>query len=245
MQIEVQNTGLGTAKNITARFINGPGIQVGSISQFYISSLAPKNSTMESVYISANRSLVGNGSFSLPVSLKYYSSNYGDVSTSLEYLPINIQRSAIFNVTSVSGSPLPGSAYKPITFHIKNTGNEAAEQITLSLQTTFPITPVNPDLYIDSLAPGQSTNATFYVGVDPSGNTGSYPVTLFEQWRQPNGAVTQQFSGSNGYYAQVGSSGSGASSYTMYIEYAVVAIVIIVAAIFIMRRRRASAKKKS
>lgn len=241
LTIQVQNTGLGTAKNLSVRFLNGPGINVGSTSEFFISSLSPKNSTTETVYISANRTSNSNTSFSLPVSLKYDSSNYQGNFVVLQNIPINLQKSAVFQITNVTGNIQAGVAYKPVTFLIKNIGNEPADQITLSLQTTFPITPVNPNLYIDSLAPGQSTNATFYVGVDPSGNAGSYPVSIFEQWRQPNGAVSQVFSGSNGYYAQVGSSSSPISS---YLTYAVVAVVVIVAAVFIMRRRMSATKKK-
>jgi hypothetical protein len=241
LQIELQNTGLGTAKNITAKFLSGPGVDVGSISQFYISSLAPKNSTVESVSITANRSFT-NSSFSLPVALRYATSNYGSNFSTVEYLPINLQKSAIFNITSVNGTLAAGDAYKALTFRIKNVGNEPASQVTLSLQTTFPITPVNPNIYIASLAPGQSTNATFYVGVDPTGNGGSYPVTVFEQWRQPNGAVSQEFSGSDGYYAQVG--GSGSSGLESLLIPIVVVVIIIVAAVFIMRRRKASAAAK-
>ncbi|MDE1871498.1 MAG: COG1361 S-layer family protein [Candidatus Micrarchaeota archaeon] len=244
LTVQLQNTGLGTAKNLTASFLNGPGVEIGSISQFFIASLGPKNSTTMTVYINANRSLSSN-SFSLPVSLKYYSSNYNDNFTQLQYIPINIQKSAVFNITNVTTSIKPGDAYKPITFHIKNTGNIAAEQVTLSLQTTFPITPVNPNIYINSLAPGQSVNATFYVGVDPSGNLGNYPVTLFEQWRQPNAAVNQQFSGSNGYYAYVGTGRSGTSGYISYIEYAVVIAVIAFVAFRIYSSRKSQSKKKT
>ncbi|MGI0100466.1 MAG: COG1361 S-layer family protein [Candidatus Micrarchaeaceae archaeon] len=239
LQVQVQDIGLGEAKNITARFLNGPGIDVGSISQFFIASLSPKNSSVVTVYINANRTSP-NASFSLPLSLRYYSSNYGGNYSSIQYIPINIQKSALFNITAVEGAPKAGNSYAPLIFTVKNTGNEPAEQITFSLQTTFPITPVNPDEYLDSLAPGQSANITFYVSVDPTGNSGSYPISLFEQWRQPNGAASQQFSGSNGYYAMVGGgSGSGASSYVIY---GIVAIVII-AAVIIIRRRLPSKKK--
>ncbi len=243
LQVRLQNTGLGTAKNVTARFLDGPGINVGSTSQFFMSSLSPNNYTTETVYISANRSdIIGN--FSLPVSLTYYRSNYSGSVMRLQYIPINIQKSAVFNVTGVAGSLQPGAAYKPVTFTITNIGNEAAEQVTLSLQTTFPITPVNPNVYINALLPGQSTNATFYVGVDTSGNPGSYPVTLFEQWRQPNGAVSQVFSGSNGYYAAVASK-SGTSSLVNTAIEAVVAVAVIGFAAYMIRRRMAPRKKKA
>lgn len=248
LQVQIQNTGLGTAKNITVKFLSGAGINVGSISQFYISSLSPKNSTTETVYISANRSFNTSAGLNLPVSFRYYSSNYGGNFVTVQNIPINIQGSSIFNVTSVTGTLKPGDAYKPITFRVKNIGNIQAQQITFSLQTTFPITPVNPNVYVVSLAPGQTQNVTFYVGVDPSGNLGSYPVTLFEQWRQPNGAVSQQFSGSNGYYANVGTTSGGSTTTNLILPIVIVIVIVGVAAYMIRKRgglKSFTQKKKS
>ncbi len=236
LQVQLQNIGLGTAKNVTATFLDGPGIDVGSISQFYVSSLEPKASTIVTVYINANKTNPGSSSFSLPLSLRYYTSNYGGNYSKLQYLPINIQKSAVFNITAEMGSPKPGAAYSPVTFVVQNTGNAAAQQVTFSLQTTFPITPVNPNVYIPTIAPGQSVNVTFYVSVDASGNSGRYPVSMFEQWRQPNGAVDQQFSGSNGYYATV--SGGGASALENDLIYAIVVAVIAVFAYRMYMRRK-------
>ncbi|MGA2800324.1 MAG: hypothetical protein ABSE71_03270 [Candidatus Micrarchaeaceae archaeon] len=242
LQVQIQNIGLGTAKNVTARFLNAPGVNVGSTSQFFIATLPPKNLTTVSVYVSATRGASNMSSLSLPVSFRYYSSNYAQNISTLQNIRLNVQNSAVFNITSVSGMLTAGVAYKPLTFVIKNTGNEEADQISLSLQTTFPITPVNPNIYINSLAPGQSTNATFYVGVDPGGNAGSYPITVFEQWRQNNGAADQEFSGSVAYYATVSGSSGNTSSYEIIGVVVVIAIAGVV--VYRMRKRKKGAKGK-
>jgi hypothetical protein len=187
------------------------------------------------VYISATRGAANMSTLSLPVSFRYYSSNYAQNISTLQEIRLNVQNSAVFNITSVSGGLAPGVAYEPVTFVIKNVGNEEADQISLSLQTTFPITPVNPNIYINSLAPGRSTNATFYVGVDPSGRAGSYPITVFEQWRQSNGAANQEFSGSVAYYATVGSSSDGISNYAIIV---VVVVIIAIAGVVVYRTRK-------
>ncbi len=129
----------------------------------------------------------------------------------------------------------------PVQFRVTNNGTSAAEQLQLSLQTTYPITPIASTAYVSDLQPGASTNVTFLVSVDNAGVPGNYPVTLYEQWKQPNGATNQQFSGSNNYFVTVASGGGGNS--TLEIEAAVVVIAIIL--VVIVGRRIASASKKN
>ena len=74
---------------------------------------------------------------------------------------------------------------------------------------------------------------TFMVNVDSSGVSGSYPVTLTEQWKQPNGAVDQQYTGSDNYYVTV-TSGAGISGFT---EEAIIAIIVIIAVAMALRRK--------
>ena len=54
--MEIQNTGLGDAKNVSVRFLQSPGISVGSVSNFFIGSLAAGSSQTVSLFISANQS---------------------------------------------------------------------------------------------------------------------------------------------------------------------------------------------
>jgi hypothetical protein len=100
----------------------------------------------------------------------------------------------------------------PVQLRVTNNGTSAAEQLQLSLQTTYPITPVASTAYVSDLQPGSSTNVTFLVSVDTAGVPGNYPVTLYEQWKQPNGATNQQFSGSSNYFVTVASGGARSST---------------------------------
>ena len=151
-----------------------------------------------------------------------------------------MQQSAIFNITGTDASLTPGATYKPLMLTIKNIGNEAAQQLTFSLQFTYPITPATSTAYVNNLDPGQSANVVFYVNVDQNGNSGTYPLTIYEQWKQPNGAEGQQFSASQNYFSQVSSS-SGKSGYGAIIGAAIVLVAIVVGAYLYMKRKKSKA----
>ncbi|MEM3199667.1 MAG: hypothetical protein QXD11_02915, partial [Candidatus Micrarchaeaceae archaeon] len=95
--------------------------------------------------------------------------------------------------------------------------------------------------YISSIAPNQTANITFYVSVDSNGNSGNYPIILYEQWTQSNLPNGQMLTSSNTYYARVGDAASNAYAY-----YAIaIALVIIAIVIGITRRKRLRKKQKS
>ena len=239
LSVLIQNIGYGDAKNLSVDFLSTPSITVsGAASNFFIGTLPAGQSKSVSVFVSAS-SNANLTNYTIPVRLNYRGVDYQSNLSRTQFMPINLQSSSIFSVTSVSGSVAAGSAYQPVTFTIKNTGDEPAQQVYINLQTVYPVSPVNANFYIDQLNPGQSTNVTFYVNIDSHGNTGSYPVTLYEQWRQPNGYTTQQYYGSDSYYINVSGSQSQNPDYT-YAEYAVVVIVIIAAVI--MYRKRIAVK---
>ena len=177
----------------------------------------------------------------LPVLLRYHNADSSGNYSETQYIPINMQASAIFSVASVSGAVKPGSTDVPVTFTIRNTGNEVAQSAMLSLQTIYPISTVIPSAYIGSIAPGASENATFYVSVDAKGTPGNYPVTVYEQWQQPNGAAQQQYSYSNNYYVQVENSNGGNG---VYYYTAAVVVVLIVAYVAIRRLRHSGKNEK-
>lgn len=237
LTVSIQNVGLGVAKNVTAQFISTSNMTVGSsASSVFIGTIQAGASFTQSVFISASK-FANQTHYRLPVALKYSNANYQSNISRTLYLNITLQRSAIYNITNVSStSLLPGATYAPITFRIKNIGAQTAQQITLSLQSIYPIAPASPNVFLKQLAPGQSANVTFYVNVDAQGNSGSYPVTLYEQWTQPNGATSQQYSSSQNYYAQVGGtrqSGGGTDATT----YIIIGIVIIVVAGYILWKK--------
>jgi hypothetical protein len=240
ISVLVQNIGTGLAENLSLSYLNGTGVSAsGAASYFFVGSLAAGSSVTQSLFISANHN-ANQSSYSLPVRVMYQYENYQGNVTKTIYVPIRLQSGAVFNVTSVSSSVGIGASYKAVTFRVKNVGNEQATGITLSLQTVYPVTPTTPDAYVTSLSPGQAANVTFYVNVDSSGNAGQYPVTLYEQWRQPNGAANQQYSGSSNYYVDV----SGGSGYGWAEGVAAIAIVAIICFVIYKKRIQPCMKKK-
>ena len=233
LTVSIQNIGTGVAKNITAMFLSTSNLTVGnSASSDFIGTIDAGSSVSQSVFVIADKK-DNLTNYALPVRFTYSNANYQSSIEKTGYLNVTLQRSAIYNITNVTDSLQPGATYAPISFTVKNTGGESAQQVTFSLQTIYPISPVNPNVYVTQLAPGQSRTITFYVNVDTQGSLGNYPVTLYEQWTQPNGATSQQYSGSNNYYASVYGSGSGAGGTTA----AIVVVVVLVIVVAVLYRR--------
>ena len=240
LTINIQNTGSGIARDLIATFMSSNTISVsGSASTFYIGMLQPGSSVNENLYITANGNSSENSSF-IPVEFNYTSANYANATSIKRNISINIAKSAVFQITNVTDNSYPGNAYGPIVLRIKNTGNEAATQISISLQSIYPLSPVAGNAYISQLNPGEITNVTFYISTDQNGNPGEYPITIYEQWKQNNGAPNQVFYGSNNYYATVFASAGQSSSTnnngggTNYIVYAIIIVIVVV---FVYRYR--------
>lgn len=247
LEVKLQNTGTDTAKNVTAVFHSSNGITVGGINRFFIGDIAAGSSATEQLYVQSINTSV-NGTVGIPVNITY-SSNYTHDIASNQRVYINVQSGAMFSVEGVTSNLKKGGAYDPVTYTIRNTGNIAATNIAFSLVTNYPISPVDPNAFVNSIAPGQSANVTFYVGVDSHANQGSYPATIYEQWKQPNAAANQQFSGSSSYYTQIGgpsngtTAGASGSSPGGLPSWAILAvIVVVVIALIAYRVRKGKAK---
>lgn len=237
--LDIENIGTGPAKNVSVTLRSGSGITLlSSISSFFISNLDPNQMVQEPVLIGAN----GTSNASLTATLQYYTASYQSLISKTQVLNLSLVPAAQFSVLSQTSALAPGATAVPVTFRVQNTGTAEAEQIQLSLQTTYPITPVASTSYISNLKPGASINATFVVNVDSQGVPGNYPITVYEQWKQPNGAANQQFSGSNTYFIDI----RNASSNSLLLIGAVV--VIAAAAImgyrYFKKTKLAQKKKK-
>lgn len=234
----VENNGYGTARNVTVSVSAGNGVNIlSSVPSFYIANLTQGSSASEPLLVSAQA--VNNTS--LTATITYYSSDLKQRFTSTQSIPLSVAPSAQFVISSTSAAgPTVGATDVPISFRITNTGTSAANELQLSLQTTYPVTPVASTAYVSSLLPGATANVTFLVNIDTQGVPGNYPVTLSEQWKQPNGALDQQFTGSDNYYVTVASTSAGAGLFTDI----VIAVVVIVVGIFGYRRFKARGAKK-
>ncbi len=238
LSISIHNSGNGEAKNATITFLNASGLSLGnSASSTYLGSINEGASVMQNVFISAYKS--DNASmYYLPIRLQYYNANMGNETDAIEYVPVRMQSAAVFNITEELGSLNPGNTYVPVTFRIKNTGNQAAQNLNLDLQTIYPVSTSNGNAYIDSLAPGEAENVTFYVNIDPQGNPGQYPVTIYEQWTQPNGATSQQYSSSDNYYVEVGAATSSQGAPPWEEIVGAIAVIAVVAAAYRRTRKK-------
>jgi len=78
------------------------------------------------------------------------------------------------------------------------------------------------------------------INVDTSGLPGSYPVTIFETWKQPNGTPNQLYSGSNNYYIVVGGSGSNSP----IIWYIIIVVAIVLLATYFAAKQAMARKSK-
>ncbi len=238
IELYIENTGYGTARNVTVAVTSGDGLDIlSSVSTFFISNLTAGSTAEEPLLVAAK----GSGGSSLSASAMYYSSTLTRSFSSVQQINLSVAPSAEFNFTYVGGNLGIGSADVPVSYKITNTGTTTAQQLELTLETTYPVTPVAGTAYVGGLAAGASANVTFLVSIDSSGISGNYPVTIFEEWKQANGAANQQFTASSNFFVGVGS----AASSTELIIAAIVAVVVMVLVIYkVSSRARRQAKKK-
>lgn len=231
LALVVENIGYGDARNVSVDVSAGKGLSILSpVTTFFISNLTQGSSASESLLVGA-QSL---NSTYLLANISYYSSQFQRRFSSLQRINLSIAPSAQFTISSVgSGAPV-GAADVPVSIEITNTGTSTASELGLTLETTYPISPVSSTAYVADLQPGASANLTFLVDVDSAGVPGNYPVTLYEQWKQPNGAENQQFAGSNNYSIPVVSAGVG----TIGLVIGAIVVIVIIVAIIVFRRRR-------
>ncbi|MGC8676136.1 MAG: hypothetical protein ACP5T3_01285 [Candidatus Micrarchaeia archaeon] len=236
LSLLVQNVGSGTAKNVSISILPGNGTQVlSSASTFFIGSLMPGASTQVSVLVSANSNA---SNASLIAKATYYSANYANKYSELQALNLTLAPSAQFEVVSEKSELVPGATDVPLTFTLRNTGNEYATNVQFSLQSVYPITPIASTYYLASLAPGSEANVTFLASADTQAVPGNYPVTIYEQWKQPNGAANQEYTGATSYFAEV-SAYSGSSG-----AYAGIGILVVIAIIAAYAANKRRTRKK-
>ena len=236
--LSVGNTGYGTARNVSITVTGGQGLNVlSSVRSFFISNLTSGSVQSEPILISSNST----ENPYLLANITYYSARFQQRFSSVQQINLSVAPSAQFTIDSEGPSPAIGATDVPINFKITNTGTSPAQEMQLNLQTPYPVTPVASTAYVNYLQPGESANVTFLVNIDTAGVPGNYPVTLYEQWKQPTGSVNQQFTGSNNYYVAVGKTNSAA---TAYATDAIIAIAAIVIAVLIYRRASAKSRKR-
>lgn len=242
LELQVQNTGEGLARNVSINVSGSSGIELeSSVSHFFIGMLQPGQTAAEQIFISATQDSQQNTTMNAAIS--YYSSNYQHLFTKNSTLYVAVAPSAQFKVIAQKTSAVPGSTDVPVTYTIENSGNIAAHSVQLSLQTVYPVNPIDSSAYVAELQPGQSTNVTFLINVDSNGQPGSYPVTIYEQWKQPNGIANQLYSGSSSNYIGIGSQSYTNGAYGTATVIVVVIIIVGLVAYMAMSKKKGARKK--
>ncbi len=240
INIGIENSGSGTARNISIDILPSNQLTIlSSIRNFYIAELPPGGSAQESIQIGSSK-IYNNAT--IPIKISYYNNNLSKEFDKIVYLPVYIANSSILNITAVYSNLTPGSNYAPVTIKVKNIGNEPAEEITLSLQSMYPITPSNGNAYLSLLNPGQEENVTFYVSVDSHAGNGSYPITLYFEWKQPNANINQEFYGNENYYVIVKNSNNNSSNDNSGLL--LILAIVIIAILYIGFKRSKNKKEK-
>ena len=239
LSLSIQNAGYGTARNVSVTVSGSRGLSIlSSVRSFFISNLTRGSEQVEPILISAN----GTDNAYLIVNTTYYSARLNRRFSNTQRINISVAPSAQFAIDSEGQSPGIGMTDVPVNFRITNTGTSPAEELQLNLETPYPITPIASSAYVNELEPGASTNVTFFVSIDTAGVPGNYPVTLYEQWKQPSGSVNQQFTGSDNYFVAVGETSSAVSAYE---TYAIAIIVVLIIIVSIYRRRARGRDRKN
>ena len=240
LDLIIENIGYGTARNVSVTINGSQDINVlSSVKSFFISNLTRGSSVTEPALVSA-KNLTNTY---LVAKITYYAPRFQQQFNASQKVNLSVAPSAQFTIGSANSGVTVGATDVPVQLRVINSGTSAADQLQLSLQTPYPITPIASTAYVNDLQPGASTNVTFLISVDNAGVPGNYPVTLYEQWKQPNGATNQQFSGSSNYFVAITSGGAG--NFTLEIEVAVVVIAVIVVVMIARRRMAAGASKKN
>ena len=239
LSLSIQNAGYGTARNVSVTVSGSRGLSIlSSVRSFFISNLTRGSEQVEPILISAN----GTNNAYLIVNTTYYSARLNRRFSNTQRINISVAPSAQFAIDSEGQSPGIGMTDVPVNFRITNTGTSPAEELQLNLETPYPITPIASSAYVNELEPGASTNVTFFVSIDTAGVPGNYPVTLYEQWKQPSGSINQQFTGSDNYFVAVGETSSAVSAYE---TYAIAIIVVLIIIVSIYRRRARGRDRKN
>ncbi|MGC8649071.1 MAG: COG1361 S-layer family protein [Candidatus Micrarchaeia archaeon] len=246
LNLLIQNIGTGDAKNVSIAFSSSNNINLGSTSKFFIAELPAGGSVSDELFINANKNDYLK-LYKIPEQISYFDANYQDKTSINTSFNISVSPGAVLNITNEYSNLSTGGSYEPLTLRIKNIGNEPAQQIALTLQSIYPITPIDSNQYLVSLNPGESANVTFYVSVDTSGNPGQYPISLYAQWSQPNGNTKEEYYSTTNYYAVVEGqpkSPSSASNNNQSIIINIIVLLIIVASAYYIYKKRKTKNRK-
>ena len=183
IQLEAVNVGTEEARNILIFPGSIPEIEVLWFSRtVYVGDVAPQKSKTALISIDAEENIDA-GEYALPLNVTYETLD-GELLSEFGEIRIPIEESVDFAIKPVSNTAIAGVKEKMITFDLKNTGDNLAEEVKATLRASYPFTPTGNEYFIGELKPGGSTEVSFHVDLDSDAATQKYPIDIIIQWEE-------------------------------------------------------------
>ncbi|MDP7078681.1 MAG: CARDB domain-containing protein [Candidatus Undinarchaeales archaeon] len=107
-------------------------------------------------------------------------------------ITLTIAEVADFAIRGRNRPLLRDDTRQPVTFVVRNTGTTTAEQVSLTLMASYPITPAGRTAYIPRLPPGEREEVVFHVDVDAEATPQSYPLEVVIAWQEGSERTRRQ-----------------------------------------------------
>jgi hypothetical protein len=174
LQMKIENVGLAPAlQAVLSVNTTNPIATVGSAGNYRFGNVAANGTISQSVSLSAPLS-TRPGSYPLTLTLSFVDT-LGAVYTTQQNIIVNVvgQPSVVFNIIQFKNNPLTPGLQTFFNAQLLNTGGESA----LSVKVTFEKGPAflsNITIYLGSIQPGVTGNATAYLHIPSNTALGEY-----------------------------------------------------------------------
>ena len=107
-------------------------------------------------------------------------------------ITLTVAEAADFAIRGRNPPLLRDDTRQPVTFVVRNTGTTTAEQVSLTLMASYPITPAGRTAYIPRLPPGEREEVVFHVDVDAEATPQGYPLEVVIAWQEGSERMRRQ-----------------------------------------------------
>jgi len=126
------------------------------------------------------------GDHTVPIKLVHRSGTVEGVIT------LTVAEAADFAIRGRNPPLLRDETRQPVSFVVRNTGTTTAEQVSLTLMASYPITPAGRTAYIPLLPPGEREEVVFHVDVDAEATPQGYPLEVVIAWQEGSERMRRQ-----------------------------------------------------
>lgn len=233
--LEIRNRGDGIAKNVRLEVASAGPIEVKwPTNNITLGDIAGGTKVVATLKVKVQEG-ADQQQISLPGVLSYSNSNKQKLYSTPTMIAIGLERSANFVVVDSSSNLKPNELWKTVEFTIRNSGNVPANEIKVTLNTQYPITPSGKDQYIQSLMPGETAKVSFHVDTDSKAVPQNYPVDIYFQWKEDGDKI---YSTTKSHSLAIT---AGAQDWSLVLALGALAVIWI--AVFLFRKRKAEKKK--